>query len=89
MAEQARLGAEAKAAGIRLVEDAANEAEAVRVGIYEDVPGVVLIGLAAQELAGKLERIEHLNVTPDGLGAMLQSLVTAGTAHLERNSHEE
>ena len=83
MAEQARLGAEAKADGIRVVEAATNEAEAARIEIYEDLAPTVLLGLAAQELAGKLERIDHLNVSPDGFGALLQSLVAAGTKKLE------
>lgn len=83
MAQQARLGAEAKAEGIRLVEAATNEAEAVRIEIYEDLAPAVMLGLAAQELAGKLERIDHLNVSPDGFGALLQSLVAAGTKRLE------
>ncbi len=81
--ERAKLGAEAKAGGIRVVEAARAEAEEARIGIYRDLPSQVMMGLAARELAGKLERIDHLNLGSDGLGALLQNLVTAGTRKLE------
>lgn len=35
------------------------------------MPPAVLLGLAAREFAGKLDTIEHLNVTPDLLAAAL------------------
>lgn len=82
-AERAQLGAKAKAVGLRLVEAANNEAEQARIEIYRDLAPAVLIGLAAQELAGKLEHIEHLNLSPDVLGPMLQSLMAAGTKKLD------
>ena len=37
----------------------------------------------APELASKLEKIEHLNVTPDLLAPMMARLVEAGAARLE------
>ena len=40
--------------------------------------------VAAQELAGKLQRIEHLNVTPDLLGPLLTDLVQTGTDRLKQ-----
>lgn len=82
-AERAKLGSEANAEGIRMVEAAQTEAEEARIAIYRELPSQVLMGLAARELAGKLERIDHLNLGSDGLGALLQSLVTAGTRKLE------
>lgn len=82
-AERAKLGAAAKAEGISLVEGAQTQAERARIDIYRDMPTQVLIGLAARELAGKLERIDHLNLSPDGFGALLQNLVSAGTNKLE------
>ena len=36
--------------------------------IYGALPSSVLVGLAARELAGKLNTIEHLNITPELLG---------------------
>jgi regulator of protease activity HflC (stomatin/prohibitin superfamily) len=82
-AERAKLGAAAKADGIRLVEAAQIEAEQRRIDIYRNLPPPVLLGLAAREMAGKLERIDHLNLSPDGLGALLQNMMTAGTKKLE------
>jgi hypothetical protein len=46
------------------------------------MPAAVLAGLAAQELAGKLQRIEHLNITPELLGPLLANLLEAGTKRL-------
>lgn len=68
------IEAEAEAERIRLVDGARAEAEERRVAIYRDLPPAVLLGLAARELAGKLETIEHLNVTPDLLAAALGAL---------------
>jgi len=70
-AEAAGIAADAEAGRIRTVEGACAEAEAQRVATYRDLPPGVLMGLAARELAGKLDRIEHLNVTPDLLATVL------------------
>ena len=78
-----RLEAGAKAESIRVVEQAKVEGEAARMAIYRDLPTQVLVGLAAQELAGKLQRIDHLNVTPELFGPLLGNLIQAGTKHLE------
>ena len=45
------------------------------MAIWRDAPTHVLLGLAAQQLAGKIESIQHLNITPDLLGASLQQLL--------------
>ena len=71
LAEAQGLEAAAEAERIRLVEGARVEAEQCRAAIYRDLPPAVLLGLAARELAGKLETIEHINVTPDLLAAAL------------------
>ena len=34
-------------------------------------------------LAGKLQRIDHLSLSPETMGPLLQSLVQAGTRYLE------
>jgi hypothetical protein len=72
-AAAARVLVEAKAAAerVRVVDFAKVEAEKARVDVYRDLPAQVLMGLAAQELAGKLQAIEHLNITPDMLGPAL------------------
>lgn len=71
LAEAQGIEATAQAERIRLVEGAQAEAERQRVAIYRDLPPAVLLGLAARELAGKLETIEHVNVTPDLLASVL------------------
>ena len=45
-----------------------------------------MIGMAAQELAGKLKSIDHLNIGGGELGPMLQQLIEAGTKRLEKKS---
>jgi regulator of protease activity HflC (stomatin/prohibitin superfamily) len=93
-AEAARIESESAAAGIRV--QAAAQAESVRaidgarVAVERErlegcrsVPPAVLAALAAQELAGKLTSIEHLNITPDLLGPLLSGLVAAGTRRLD------
>ncbi len=71
VAEAGRVEADAEAARIRTVEAAKAEAEHERIAIYRDLSGQILLGLAARELAGKLDTIEHLNVTPDLLAALV------------------
>jgi len=83
-AERTGIGARARAGSIEAVEQAKVNAERGRMEIYRDFPTERLLGLAAQRLAGKLRKIEHLNVSPDLLGGLLTNLVQAGTDHLER-----
>jgi hypothetical protein len=47
--------------------------------IYRDLPAPALLGLAAREFAGKLERIERIQITPDGISSLLTDLAEAGT----------
>ncbi len=85
-AERQRTGAEAEADSIQKIEGARVGAESKRIKIYRSLPSSVLVGLAARELAGKLERIEHLNVTPELLSPLLSNLIRAGTRSLEGSS---
>jgi regulator of protease activity HflC (stomatin/prohibitin superfamily) len=85
-ARMRRIGADAEAASIRLVERERNVAEGDRIAVYRELAPAVLMGLAARELAGKIETIEHLNLTPDMLGTVLTDLLTAGTRRLEAPS---
>jgi regulator of protease activity HflC (stomatin/prohibitin superfamily) len=71
VAEAQQVEAAAEAERIRTVEGAKAEAEQERIAIYRDLPPAVLLGLAARELAGKLNTIEHLNVTPDLLASIV------------------
>ncbi len=79
------LRSEAEAATVRQVEGAKAELEHATLEVYRTMPPMVLLGLAAKELGGKLERIEHLNLSPDLFGPMLADLLRAGTQRLERD----
>ena len=70
VAEAQQIEAGAEAERTRTVESARAEAEQARIAIYRDLPPSVLLGLAARELAGKLDTIEHVNITPDLLAAV-------------------
>ncbi len=50
---------------------------------YGETSPTTLWGLAARELAAKLQTIEHLNLSPDLLGPALADLLQAGTRRLE------
>jgi regulator of protease activity HflC (stomatin/prohibitin superfamily) len=82
-ADTMRIDAKAQADWIESVEGTRLETDKVRWETYRNVPPAVLLGLAAQELAGKLQSIEHLNITPDLLSKGLLGLLEAGTAHLK------
>src|SRR3546814_621360 len=76
LAEAQKVEAEAEAGRIRIVESAKAEAEQAHIAVYRDLPPAVLLGLAARELAGHLDTIEHLNVTPDLLAAGMRELTS-------------
>jgi len=84
-ARRAQTAAEGQAQAIRLVEGAKVEQERARMAIQEKVPPLVLAALAARELAGKLQRIDHLHLGGDALGPLLSELAAAGTRALEAN----
>ncbi|MCU0728110.1 MAG: SPFH domain-containing protein [Planctomycetes bacterium] len=78
-----RIEAAAQAESLALVEQSRNVAERARIDIFRDLPSAVLLGLAAREMAGKLQSIDHLNLTPDLLGPLLARLAEAGAERLE------
>jgi len=82
-ARDVHVQAEAQADSIRLLEEAKVEAEKERMDIYRDLPPAALMGLAARELAGKLQSIEHLNLSPDLLGSLLERVLGAQARKLE------
>ncbi len=81
-AERRRTGAAAEAESLRLVEQARAATEAERMAVLQSVPPAVLLGLAAQELATKLQKIEHLSIGPE-LAPLLTDLVRTTTRKLE------
>lgn len=85
-ATRLKIQRSAEAEGIDLVQAARIRSEKSRMAIYRDLPSEVLIGLAARELAGKLERIDHLTVAPEALSPLLTGLMTAGQRRLEEEA---
>lgn len=75
-----KIAAEGEADNIRIVQQARADMEKARVSIYADLPSQVILGLAAREFAQKLEKIEHLNVTPDMLTALLGDVLARKAA---------
>ncbi len=51
------------------------DAEARRLSLYENLPASVGAVLAAQQLAGKIQTINHLNVSPDLLGSSFTEML--------------
>jgi regulator of protease activity HflC (stomatin/prohibitin superfamily) len=80
LAEAQQVAADAEAIRIRAVEGARAETERARLDIYRDLPAQVLYGLAARELAGKLAKIEHVNVSPDLLASLIGEMRKAPAA---------
>lgn len=62
-ARETAVKAQAEAEAQKLLLEAANGGERERVAIWSQVPARVHFGLAAQEMARHLPKIEHLNLT--------------------------
>ena len=88
-AAERRIIAAADQEVLRAVEGERVALEIERLAAYRDLPAAVLMGLAAREFAGKIETIEHLNLTPDLLGTLLADLAGAATRHLDAGTPAE
>ncbi|MHC4391017.1 MAG: SPFH domain-containing protein, partial [Planctomycetota bacterium] len=89
-ARDKKLTAAADAEATTVLERARVDAERERMAIYQELRSEALLGLAARELASNLHTIEHLNVSPEMFGPMLNRLMRVGTDHLElKNSEAE
>jgi regulator of protease activity HflC (stomatin/prohibitin superfamily) len=69
-----QIAADGEASRLRSVERARAEMEQARFANYRDLPSQVILGMAARELAGKLTKIDHINLTPDLLATLLGEL---------------
>ena len=69
-----------------MLEEAKVVAERERMDIYQTLPPATLMSLAARELAGKLHTIEHLNLSPDLLGNLLERVLGAQARKLEQEA---
>jgi hypothetical protein len=76
-----QIAADGEAARVRTVEQAQADMEQIRIAIYRDLSAHVLLGLAARELAGKLTKIDHVNVSPDLVGTVLRELAKSTELH--------
>lgn len=72
-AERARLEGAAQAETLQAIGEAKAVGEQKRLDAYRDLPQMAVLALAVQELAGQL-KIEHLTITPDMLGALLEKV---------------
>jgi regulator of protease activity HflC (stomatin/prohibitin superfamily) len=87
-ADRNRLAARARSDAIRAIEAARVDSEKDRMALYRDLPSSIMLSLAARELAGKLRRIDHLSLSPDGIAPLLQTLIQAGTRRLENDGDD-
>ena len=69
----------ARADALTAVEGARLALDRERMDAHRTMPPAVLVALAAQELAGKLQRIEHLTITPDMLAPLMAALTERAT----------
>jgi hypothetical protein len=74
--------AAASAESLHAVEGERVALEKERIAAYGALPPNALLALAAREFAAKIERIEHLNLSPDLLSPFLADLAAAGAARL-------
>lgn len=81
-AQRTRVQGEADAASLELAEKVRVAAERGRMETYRGVAPAVLFALAAQAVAGKLERIERVNLGDGSLGPALERLLDAGAKRL-------
>ena len=74
-AERTDILSQAEANRIRVTEGARVESESARMAIYRDFPSEAMAGLALQNLSNNLPTIEHLTVSPDMLGELVNRFV--------------
>lgn len=71
---------------IRVIEQAKVNAERDRMAIYRDLLAAAMMGLAARELAVHLPKIQHLSLSPDVFGPVLNRLLSSTSTKLEAES---
>ncbi len=87
-AEATRVEGMAEAETVEAIGLAEAAGEKDRMSIYETLPANVVFALALREVAGKLEKIEHINITPDILKTNLADLFGAGAEKLKQMGGE-
>ena len=82
-ADAVRVAGQANAESTKAIEEVRLHIHQARLDAYRTMPPAVVAAMAAQALAAKLQRIEHLNVAPDMFGPLLAGLLSAGARKLE------
>jgi regulator of protease activity HflC (stomatin/prohibitin superfamily) len=82
LAERSNLETTSKATAVRAIEGERLAIEKERVAAYGAVSPAVLTALAAREFAGRIGKIEHVNLSPDALSPFLADLAAAGARRL-------
>ena len=88
-AEATRLEGIAEAETVEAIGLAEAAGEKERLSVYETLPANVVFALALQEFAGKFDKIEHINITPDVLTTNLADLFSAGAKTIQNLGGEE
>ncbi|MCP4073378.1 MAG: band 7 protein [Hyphomicrobiales bacterium] len=65
---------EAKAASIRLIDQAKADMEHAHLEAYKNLSPTVLLAMAAKEFATKIENIDNLTITPDMLAGLMKQV---------------
>jgi regulator of protease activity HflC (stomatin/prohibitin superfamily) len=81
-AERAAIDTTTKANAVRAIEGERLALEKDRIAAYGAISPAMLTALAAREFAGRIEKIEHVNLSPDVLSPFLANLAAAGARHL-------
>ena len=81
-ADRTRITAAASAESLHAIEGERLALEKERIAAYGALSPNALLALAAREFAAKIERIEHLNISPDMLSPFIADLAAAGAARL-------
>ncbi len=76
-----KIDSDAEADRIRVVDQARADMERARIDVYRSLPPAVLLAMAAQEFAAKVDRIDNLTVTPDMLAGLASQLQRFAGAH--------
>lgn len=73
-AETNQISANSKAESIRAIDQARVDMEKARMGVFEGLDPSIVLALAAQEFAGKLNKIDSINISPDMLSNLFDQL---------------
>lgn len=74
-AQETRIRSEAESEARRVLGQVDAENEALHLAAWRDLRTSVVLGLALRDFAGKIQTIEHLNLTPDLLSETVQRFV--------------